>query len=784
MGVSDDANAMLRLRPLRREAKAMRLALGWQWKAAPAPRPLYGLDRLALAPAAPVLVVEGEKTADAAAALFPEFVAVTWSGGGKAATRADWAPLAGRRVVILPDADQAGRDAAAAAQKVVAAAGADGVGVVTLPLDLPAGWDCADRFPDSFTLGELRGLIGQALAGASAGHLELPWGFRFDDDGLWFHEPGKEGEGRDVRLSDPFEVLGEARDPEGGGWAVVIRFQDRDGRRKIKVVKRASIAAEAGAVRADLAGDGLFIHPGRGRADRFAACLAEVAHTRRITLAKRTGWIDASRFVLPGGVIGRADAEQTLFDGHAASLNYREAGTLDGWQREIAARAVGNRLLCLSLSLAFLGPLLSWLDLEGGGFHLRGPSSNGKTSAAMASGSVWGGGGPLGFVSSWKATGNAQEAVALAHNETLLVLDEIGLTDPQECGATAYMLASGLGKGRMRQDGDLRKPIEWRVVFLSTGEISLADHMGTARFAGRTMAGQELRLLDIPADQGAGMGAWETLHGLPSPAALSDAIKAAAGTHYGHAGPAFLRGIVADRERWRAEAIRQRADFAKRAMREGDNGQIARAVARFGAVAAAGELAAKLGVVPWPAGTAQAAALACFEQWGDGFGRQGAREERQVIETVRNAIQANLSRFGRLRDRLPDYEGGSSPREGEARGLVTLGYTHDVEFRPHYLFHDAGWAEILKGFDLRFAADVLVKNGLMIVDKGEKRGKRSHRTSEGKRRFFTVSANILEYDLFAPAGGQPLDPEPPGAIEPGPDDLNWDADFDRDPFVP
>ena len=271
----------------------------WQWKAAPAPRPLYGLDRLALAPAAPVLVVEGEKTADAAAALFPEFVAVTWSGGGKAATRADWAPLAGRRVVILPDADQAGRDAAAAAQKAVAAAGADGAGVVTLPLDLPAGWDCADRFPDGFTLGELRGLIGEALAGASAGHLELPWGFRFDDDGLWRTETDKEGKPRDVRLSDPFEVLGEARDPEGGGWAVVIRFQDRDGRRKVKVVKRASIAAEAGAVRADLAGDGLFIHPGRGRAEHFAACLAEVAHTRRITLAKRTGWIDANRFVLP-----------------------------------------------------------------------------------------------------------------------------------------------------------------------------------------------------------------------------------------------------------------------------------------------------------------------------------------------------------------------------------------------------------------------------------------------------------------------------------------------------
>jgi hypothetical protein len=37
----------------------------------PIPRPLYGLDRLAARPDDPVLVVEGEKTADAAAELIP-----------------------------------------------------------------------------------------------------------------------------------------------------------------------------------------------------------------------------------------------------------------------------------------------------------------------------------------------------------------------------------------------------------------------------------------------------------------------------------------------------------------------------------------------------------------------------------------------------------------------------------------------------------------------------------------------------------------------------------------
>lgn len=55
--------------------------LRWQWKAFPELRPLYGLQRLAARPTAPVLVVEGEKTAEAASERLAAFVVVTWPGG-------------------------------------------------------------------------------------------------------------------------------------------------------------------------------------------------------------------------------------------------------------------------------------------------------------------------------------------------------------------------------------------------------------------------------------------------------------------------------------------------------------------------------------------------------------------------------------------------------------------------------------------------------------------------------------------------------------------------------
>jgi hypothetical protein len=92
-----------------REVKGLR----WRYKAVPAPRPLYGLDRLAVRPDAPVLVCEGEKAADAAACTFPDHVAVTSPGGAQAANKADWAPLAGRRVIVWPDADEPGKKYAA-----------------------------------------------------------------------------------------------------------------------------------------------------------------------------------------------------------------------------------------------------------------------------------------------------------------------------------------------------------------------------------------------------------------------------------------------------------------------------------------------------------------------------------------------------------------------------------------------------------------------------------------------------------------------------------------------
>jgi hypothetical protein len=117
----------------------------WRWKAFQDRRPLYGLNRLAQRPDAPVVVVEGEKTADAAQEHFPEHVAITWPGGTNAVRKADWSILNGRQVVIWPDADEPGRKASRDVALMARAAGALDVAIVQIPETLPRGWDLPTR---------------------------------------------------------------------------------------------------------------------------------------------------------------------------------------------------------------------------------------------------------------------------------------------------------------------------------------------------------------------------------------------------------------------------------------------------------------------------------------------------------------------------------------------------------------------------------------------------------------------------------------------------------------
>lgn len=123
--------------------------LEWRWQSWPEPRPLYGLDRLAKRPKAPVILCEGEKAADAAAELLPDHVAVTSSHGSKAAAKTDLSPLQGRDVTIWPDADEPGQGYAETVKKLLAPIAAT-VKRINPPSGVKEGWDAADALAEGW----------------------------------------------------------------------------------------------------------------------------------------------------------------------------------------------------------------------------------------------------------------------------------------------------------------------------------------------------------------------------------------------------------------------------------------------------------------------------------------------------------------------------------------------------------------------------------------------------------------------------------------------------------
>jgi putative DNA primase/helicase len=140
---------------------------GWIIGGMPTPRPLYKL--LTIATADRVYVAEGEKSADALMRL--GLVATTSPHGSKSASGADWSPLRGRDVVVMPDNDDAGERYAEDVVELALKAGARSVRIVHLVdrwEDLPKGGDAADLIGDDADLGAIRAAIEKLVNDADA----------------------------------------------------------------------------------------------------------------------------------------------------------------------------------------------------------------------------------------------------------------------------------------------------------------------------------------------------------------------------------------------------------------------------------------------------------------------------------------------------------------------------------------------------------------------------------------------------------------------------------------
>jgi len=757
--------------------------LKWEWKNLPAPRPLYRLDQLvALAQTDNViLITEGEKAADAAAKLFPEMIATTPMNGANAPAQTDWSVCAGRHCVVAPDLDEPGvkfadtvvallRDVGAASirrldlKPLAAVFWQDGAEMVRTSEDIMSGYDLADSLADGWTAPCLKAFLektpevftlvtGPASDTTDAettdaeteekGRAGVPgWNFVSDEKGVWkveerFNNEFKIYEKVTHFVCAPLEIIGFARDPNGDDWGRVVGLTNPDGQVRRILMPSRDFAGQATDVFKRLLSAGLLFQSNRLGKERLLEYLLGSLPPRRLTHTRKPGWI-AQSFCLPDISFG---LEDVLCDLGSSAHLYKVRGTLEAWQ-EMAALAVGNSRLAFALSAAFAGPLLHPLGQEGGGIHFVGSMAGGKSTVAKLAGSVWGGNGRQTYALSWSGSDSGHEAIASRANDTLLVLDEIGRADATLLGMIIYQFINGTGKNRADVDGHLKEVIYFTIMLISTGEITVSEAISASPRGGRVMAGQLVRLLDIPADVDEKLGVFEKLHGFETSRAFAMHLESVLVQHHGHAARAYLTQLTADLPA-AIEAVKGAIDaFLAQVCPPQASRQVQRAAARFALIAAAGELAAAFGVLPWPEGEAVRAAQSCFDAW---LATQSALVmPREKIDAIA-AVQRFISLHGPSRFVDLDHDPTINPYPRVITNRA--GYSRMTEAGEEYCILPEVWrSEVCTGRNAEQIARYLAEAGLLVTGEPGRFTKKMRVPDQPKAiRCYVVTPDILSW---------------------------------------
>jgi putative DNA primase/helicase len=533
----------------------------------------------------------------------------------------------------------------------------------------------------------------------------VPENFQLDEEGVWYLEKGKNDSLNPIRLSSPLRITGYTRDHQNQNHGRVLEFKDIDEYKHSWTMPMELLAGESAKIIGALLNMGLQILPGHKTKERLLEYITLCEPSRRARCVLQTGWFGKA-FVLPSEVIGAIEGEKIIYQNTSPfEVTKSSSGSLEGWRLKIAQKACGNSRLLLALSASFSGSMLHWMNHENIGIHYRGPSSKGKSTAEYVANSVWG---CKKNVHTFRATANGLEGLASHYNDRLLCLDELGQLLPHDAGQVFYMLGNGIGKGRATQQGSAKKQATWRLVFLSNGELSLEQLLNEG--GKKVKAGQEVRLIDIPADTGI-YGLFENLHEFADGTAFSDYLKDACVEFYGTASEVFLRRLVEDIEGAVDYTNLVMNGIKQRYLPKQASSQVVRVFNHFALIAAVGELASHYGITGWKTEEALRGVMKCFQDWLSARGSVGMHEEQEALEQVRNFFeQHGESRFT-VWDNDPADESQTRNRVGFRRATPEK----EVEF---YVFLRSFRKEICKGLDPKVVEEVCIKHGFLMVGPG------------------------------------------------------------------
>jgi putative DNA primase/helicase len=554
--------------------------------------------------------------------------------------------------------------------------------------------------------------------------------YELREDGVYYHTQ-KNDEYIAVKISGYLKVDAVTRDRNDANFGVHILFKNMLNEEKTLRMPLSLIFDGHNALATELMHMGLEINVFHINYVKDYISTSAACSNNSMWITDSVGWYDDKTFVMPDKTLGINNcffqSKSTIKHVNPYSCN----GTLQGWQN-IAKYCCGNPLLMLAVSSSFSGALLSKVSSfagSGGGFHIYGDSSSGKSTISRFACSTFGH--YRNYVKTWRATSNGLESVALQFNDSLMVLDEISQAN-SDLSDSIYMLANGETRARADKTGGARASRQWQTFLLSNGERTVESHMSES---GKPVkAGVMLRLINVPVF--GQYGVFDNLHGFESGKALSDYLLSECQLHHGAAGVEWINKLIESNEDFDVLFKQSEAYLLRKCERHHINNlndQQVRALKFFALASLAGELATRYGITGWQPMECAKMIFRCFVEWKNssslGLSNNINIENYQILKSIKDFIDKNRSSKFRCIS--------SNGVTKDDRILHNqAGYLKKIGGEEHFLFFDSGLEAALGGIELRRGIAALKKSDWLRVSPG--RNKREHKINYQNERFYEI----------------------------------------------
>ena len=545
-------------------------------------------------------------------------------------------------------------------------------------------------------------------------------------DGLYYIIDNKNGSGpKKEKICSPIKVVARSRNIDHLQWGIVLEWLDKSDTLHNWSVPIELIQGDSRKYRRELARRGLVVSTKKHLQDALDFYLNNHPTESLFVFTNKVGWHD-NVFVTPDRVYGKINEKIIYQPESLLNHGYSQKGTIEEWRENLCSPLGAQSRLNFAISCAFTGPLLNILNIEGGGFHLLGKSSIGKSLSLYVAASVWG---KRDYVRNWNTTKNAAESLAAMCNDNIMIMDEISQAERKSLEDIFYMLSHGMGKNRSTADGLNRVVQTWRILLLSSGEETLQSMLMQSNK--RHNPGMEVRLCHIDADAGKNLGVFDSLVLAPTPEEQADVLTELTGRYYGSAGKSWLNYITLNKDSVIIEANQIIKEFMSNYSHV--KSQAYRVGKRLAAVAAAGELATRAGITGWQEGQAMTASQICFDNWLDNYGYDGKQEDRKII--------------GQIAGYLEKYAGSRFQIVGNCRQKINKQSGYYKSDDDLYLFGTETFEEICLPYSKQQVLNVLKDHDLVKYNEPKRVTLKLNNKHIKIGRAHAVRGQIMRYDI-------------------------------------